>query len=100
LLSSFDEASFYETSIDERSIDNLTFEETSIDNLTFEETSIDNLTFDETSFDETSMDYKQSARWQHLFRLKATAFFSLQKNLVSSMKCNNLYSGLVTPSCG
>jgi hypothetical protein len=23
---------------------------------------------------------KQSARWQHLFRLKACAFFSLQKN--------------------
>jgi hypothetical protein len=42
---------------------------------------------------------KQSARWQHLSRLKARALFFLQKN-VSCMKCNNLYFGLVTPSCG
>ncbi len=41
----------------------------------------------------------QSARWQCLSRLKASAFFSLQKN-VSCMNCNNLYSGLVTPSSG
>ncbi len=33
---------------------------------------------------------KQSARWQHLSRLKASALFFLQKNLVSCMKCNNL----------
>jgi hypothetical protein len=33
---------------------------------------------------------KQSARWQHPSRLKASAFFSLQKNLVSCMKHNNL----------
>ncbi len=46
------------------------------------------------------INYKQSARWQHLSQLKASAFFSLQKNLVSCMKCNNLYSGLVTPSSG
>ncbi len=37
---------------------------------------------------------KQSARWQHLSRLKA----SLCKKIFSCMKCNNLYSGLVTPS--
>jgi hypothetical protein len=43
--------------------------------------------------------HKQSARWQHLSRLKASAFFFLQK-IVSCMKCNNLYSGLVTPSSG
>ncbi len=43
---------------------------------------------------------KQSARWQHLTRLKASAFFSLQKDLVSCMKCNNFYSGLVMPSRG
>jgi hypothetical protein len=42
---------------------------------------------------------KQSIRWQHVSRLKASAF-SLQKNLVSCMKHNNLYSGLVTPSSG
>jgi hypothetical protein len=43
--------------------------------------------------------HKQSARWQHLSQLKARALFFLQKN-VSCMKCNNLYSGLVTPSSG
>jgi len=43
---------------------------------------------------------KQSARWQHLSRLKASALFFLQKILVSCMKCNNLYLGLVTPSSG
>ncbi len=47
-----------------------------------------------------SINCKQSARWQYLSRLKASAFFSLQKNLVSCIKCNNLYSGLVTPSSG
>ncbi len=43
---------------------------------------------------------KQSTRWQQLSRLKATAFFCLQTNLVSCMKHNNLYLGLVTPSSG
>jgi len=43
---------------------------------------------------------KQSARWQHLSWLKASAFFSLQKNLVSCMKRNNLHLGLVTHSSG
>jgi hypothetical protein len=43
---------------------------------------------------------EKNARWQHLSRLKASAFFSLQKKLVSCMKCNNLYSGLVSPSSG
>jgi hypothetical protein len=42
---------------------------------------------------------KQSTRWQHLSRLKASAFFSLQKNLVV-MKHSNLYLGLVLPSGG
>jgi hypothetical protein len=45
-----------------------------------------------------SINCKQSTRWQHLSRLKASAFFSLQKN--SFIKRNNLYSGLVTPSSG
>jgi len=40
---------------------------------------------------------KQSARWQHLSQLKASAFFSLQKNLVVK-EYNNLYLGLVMPS--
>ncbi len=35
---------------------------------------------------------KQSTRWQHLSRLKASAFFSLKKNLVV-MKHSNLYLG-------
>ncbi len=43
---------------------------------------------------------KQSTRWDHLSCLKASAFFTLQKHLVSCMKGNNLYSGLVTPSSG
>ncbi len=47
-----------------------------------------------------SINRKQSARWQHLSWLKASAFFSLQKNLVSCIKHNNLYLGLVTPSSG
>jgi hypothetical protein len=42
---------------------------------------------------------KQSARWQHLSRLKASAFSSLQKNLVVK-KHNNLYLGLVALSSG
>ena len=42
---------------------------------------------------------KQSARWQHLSWLKARALFSLKKKN-NCMKCNNLYSGLVTPSSG
>jgi hypothetical protein len=46
------------------------------------------------------INHNQSTRWQHLSRLKASAFFSLHKNLVSCMKCNNLYSALVTPSSG
>jgi hypothetical protein len=45
------------------------------------------------------INHKQHARWQHLSRLKASAF-SLQKHLASCNKCNNLYSGLVTPSSG
>jgi hypothetical protein len=43
--------------------------------------------------------HKQSTRWQHISRLKASALFFLRKN-VSCMKCNNLYSGLVMPSSG
>jgi hypothetical protein len=39
--------------------------------------------------------HKQSARWQHLSSLKASAFFSLKKNLLVK-KLNNLYMGLVT----
>ncbi len=42
---------------------------------------------------------KQSTRWQHLSRLKASAFFSLQKKLVV-MKHSSLYLGLVLPSGG
>ena len=42
---------------------------------------------------------KQSTRWQHLSRLKASVFFSLQKKLVV-MKHSNLYLGLVLPSGG
>jgi hypothetical protein len=42
---------------------------------------------------------KQSTRWQHLSRLKASAFFSLQIFLVV-MKHSNLYLGLVLPSGG
>jgi hypothetical protein len=34
--------------------------------------------------------HKQSARWQHLSRLKASALFFLKKMLVSCMKRNNL----------
>ena len=41
---------------------------------------------------------KQSTRWQHLSWLKASVFFSLQKNLI--MKHRNLYLGLVLPSGG
>jgi hypothetical protein len=43
--------------------------------------------------------HKQSARWQHLSQLKASALFFFQK-IVSCMKCNNLYLGLVMPSSG
>jgi hypothetical protein len=42
---------------------------------------------------------KWSARWQHLSRLKGSAFFSLQKKLVVK-EHNNLYLGLVMPSSG
>jgi hypothetical protein len=42
---------------------------------------------------------KQSTRWQHLARLKTSAFFSLQNFLVI-MKRSNLYLGLVLPSGG
>jgi len=42
---------------------------------------------------------KQSTMWQHLSRLKASAFFSLQKNFVV-MKNSILYLGLVMPSGG
>ncbi len=41
--------------------------------------------------------HKQSARWQHLSRLKARAFFSLQNFILVVKKCNNLYLGLVMP---
>ncbi len=46
------------------------------------------------------INHKQSTRWQHLSRLKPSAFFSLRKNLVSCMKRNNLHLGLVMPSSG
>ena len=42
---------------------------------------------------------KQRTRWQHLSRLKASAFFPLQIFLVV-MKHSNLYLGLLLPSCG
>ncbi len=42
---------------------------------------------------------KQSTRWQHLSRLKASAFFSLQNFLVI-MKHSNLHLGLALPSGG
>ena len=42
---------------------------------------------------------KQSARWEHPSRLKASAFFSLRKKLVVK-EHNNLYLGLVTPFKG
>ncbi len=42
---------------------------------------------------------KQSTRFQHLSRLKASAFFSLHIFLVF-MKHSNLYLGLVLPSGG
>jgi hypothetical protein len=45
------------------------------------------------------IDRKQSTRWQHLSRLKASAFFSLQKKLVV-IKHSNLNLGLVLPSGG
>jgi hypothetical protein len=40
---------------------------------------------------------KESARWQHLSRLKAITFLSLQFFLVVK-KCNNLNLGLIMPS--
>jgi hypothetical protein len=43
---------------------------------------------------------KQSARWQHLHRLKAGAFFSLQKQFLVVKEHKYLYLGLVMPSCG
>ncbi len=42
---------------------------------------------------------KQSARWQHLSRLKVSTLISLQKNFVVK-KRNNLYYGLGMPSGG
>jgi hypothetical protein len=42
---------------------------------------------------------KHSTRWQHLSRLKARAFFSLQKIFIV-MKYSNLYLVLVLPSGG
>jgi len=41
---------------------------------------------------------KQSIRWQHLSRLKASAFFSAQKSVVK--KHNNLNLALAKPSSG
>jgi hypothetical protein len=43
---------------------------------------------------------KQSTKWQHLSRLKASTFFSLQKIFLVVMKHSNLYLGLVLPSGG
>ncbi len=43
---------------------------------------------------------KQNARWQHLSRLKASAFFSLKKKKLVVKKHYSLYLGLVTPSSG
>ncbi len=55
-------------------------------------------TFDPSQLLEwNGINHKQSARWQHLSQLEASAFFSLQKNLVV-MKHSNLYLGLVMPS--
>ncbi len=45
------------------------------------------------------IDCKQSTRWQHLSRLKDSAFFPLQIFLVVK-KHSNLYLGLVLPSGG
>ncbi len=45
------------------------------------------------------INHKQSTRWWHLSRLKASVFFSLQIFLVV-MKHSNLYLGLVLPSGG
>ncbi len=42
---------------------------------------------------------KQSTRWLHLSRLKASALFSLQF-ILAVMKHSNLYLGLVLPSGG
>ncbi len=41
---------------------------------------------------------KQSARWQHLSRLKDSAFFSLEPKKLVVKKHYNLYLRLVTPS--
>jgi hypothetical protein len=51
----------------------------------------------ELTFQLKGINHKQSARWQHLSQLKASAFFSLQENSVV-MKHSNLYLGLVMPS--
>jgi lipopolysaccharide biosynthesis glycosyltransferase len=40
---------------------------------------------------------KQNARWQHLSRLKANAYYSLEKTKLVVMKHYNLYLGFVTP---
>ncbi len=45
--------------------------------------------------------HKQSAIWQHLSQLKASALSFLQKKkIVSRMKHNNFYLGQVMPSSG
>ncbi len=46
-----------------------------------------------------SISCKHNTRWQHQSRLKASAFFSLQKKLVVK-KWGSLYLGLVMPSSG
>ncbi len=43
---------------------------------------------------------KQSARWQHLSRLKVSTFFSLQQKNLVVKKYYNLYLRLVMPSGG
>jgi hypothetical protein len=43
---------------------------------------------------------KQSARWQHLSRLKDSDFFSLEQKILVVKKHYNLYLRLVTPSGG
>jgi hypothetical protein len=43
---------------------------------------------------------KQSARWQHLSWLKASAFFSMQQKFLVVKKHYNLYLRLLAPSGG
>jgi hypothetical protein len=43
---------------------------------------------------------KQSARWQNLTKLKASAFISLQRKILAVKKRNNFCLGLAMPSSG